>query len=219
MRRLICITAVALCFSPTSHAAELTVAGAWTLNRELTQLPPEGEARRLPEGERGAGRGGRVGGGRGGGGRAGGIGGRGLGGFGGAKPDEDNLRRIEAIRRRLTDIPDRLIITRSADGVSITDGFGRSYSLKTDGKKQDRVTGDGEFTSKSRFDSAKLIVEDDFDGPKVTTTYTPILDGGEITRLVVTLKAENMPGSARERLAGPRGAAREIRRVYDLDAR
>jgi hypothetical protein len=219
MRRLICITAVALCLSPALPAAELTVTGAWTLNRDLTQSPPEGEARRLPEGGRGAGRGDGMGGGRGGGGRAGGIGGRGLGGFGGVKPDEDNLRRVDAIRRRMTDVPDRLIITRSSDSVSITDGFGRSYTLKTDGKKQDRVTGDGEFTSKSRFDSAKLVVEDDFDGPKVTTTYTPILDGGEITRLVVTLKAENMPDSARQRLAGPRGAAREIRRVYDLDAR
>lgn len=218
MRRLLWIGALALGLSPTPFAAELTIVGAWTLNRDLTEMPPDGEARRMPEGGRG-------GGGRGGGGRGGGIGGRGgLGGFGGANaPSDDDLRRVETIRRRLVEAPTRLIITKGADSVTITDGFGRSYTLRTDGKKQERVTGDGEFSSKTRFDGARLIVEDDFDGPKITTTYTPLLDGGEITRLVVTLKTDRMPGAGRERLqrgrAGGPSGAREIRRVYDLDAR
>ena len=84
------------------------------------------------------------------------------------------------------------------------------------------ATGDGEFKSKTRFDGSQLIVEDDFGGPKLTTTYTPMLDGGEILRLVVTLKPENLPDEARERLERRGGrtserAAHEVTRTYDAD--
>jgi hypothetical protein len=94
-------------------------------------------------------------------------------------------------------------------------------TLKADGKKQERVTGDGEFTSKTRFDGTKLVIEDDFGGPKLTTTYTPILEGGEILRLQVTLKPDNLPGAGRERLAnrGGQGGPTTITRVYNADAR
>jgi hypothetical protein len=127
----------------------------------------------------------------------------------------------------MTEIPDRLIITRDGDSVTITDGDGRSARLKADGKKQDRVTGDGEFTSKTHFDGVRLVVEEDFDGPKVTTTYAPVLEGGEILRLEVTVKVDGMrggpggggrgPGGAGE--SGTRGAPPERKRVYDSEAR
>ncbi len=222
MRRLVLLTSViALSTTPLPHAAEITVVGAWTLNRDLTTMPEAGDERRAPEGgRRGGGAGGR-GGGRGGG-VGGGIGRGGLGGFGGGNaPNEDDMRDVEVIRRRLAEIPRQLTITRNADSVTIVDEIGRSYTLKTDGKKQDRVSGDGEFTSKTRFDGARLVIEDDFGGPKLITTYIPVLEGGEIPRLEVTLKAENMPGAARERLAarGGRRGSPGIRRVYDAAAR
>jgi hypothetical protein len=77
---------------------------------------------------------------------------------GGTAPKEEELRKVEAVRRRMSEVPERLIITRNGDAVTITDDFGRSYTLKADGKKQERVTGDGEFKSKTRFEAAKLIV-------------------------------------------------------------
>src|SRR6185503_5982473 len=68
--RVIAALLVALLFQSGSSAAELTVIGAWTLNRELTTMPDRGE-RQPPDGRGGGqGRGGRVGG------RGGGVGGR-----------------------------------------------------------------------------------------------------------------------------------------------
>lgn len=222
MRRLVFLLALALLLSPPSRAAELTVVGAWTINRDLSDMLPDSEARRAPESRRPAGSG-RRGGGIGGGG--GGIGRGGLPGLGGGSDKkEDEQHKVEVIRRRLTETPDRLIITTAANQVTITDGLGRSYTLKADGKKQERVTGDGEFTTKTRFTGAALIVEDDFGGPTLTTTYTPMLDGGEIRRLIVTLKPDRLPGAARQRLerrtgGNGGGETREIKHVYDADAK
>ena len=217
MRRFFYVTLVAFLVTPAPHAAELSVAGAWTLNRNLTQMPLE-EARPAPPGGRGSG----------GGGRGGGMPG-GRGGFpsfpGGWDKKEEEQRKVEVIRRRLTEIPDRLIITTEANTVTVTDGLGRSYSLKSDGKKQERVTGDGEFTSKARFDGASLVVLDDFGGPQVTTTFTPTLEGGEIKRLTVTVKPDRLPGAAKEKLerrvsqSGGDPSAREVTRIYDADVK
>jgi hypothetical protein len=180
------ILALAILLTPV-HAAELTVVGAWTLNKDLTPMP-DGN-RRPSDGARG-------GQGRGGGGGRGGFGGRGgPGGSGG--PSEEEMHRMQAIRDRLTEIPERLIITRTATTVNITDGTGRTWNLNTDGKKQERLTGEGEFSSKTHFEGAKLVVEDDFKGPKVITTFEPTLDGGEISRLIVTVKVENMQRGGR----------------------
>jgi hypothetical protein len=220
MRRFFYVTLVASLLATTPTAAELTIVGAWTLNRNLTEMPLE-DARPAPPVERR--------GGSGGGGRGGGMPGAGRGGFpsfpGGWDKKDEEHRKIEVIRRRLTEIPDRLIITTAAKEVTITDGLGRSYSLKSDGKKQDRVTGDGEFTSKTRFEGASLIVLDDFGGPQITTTFTPILDGGDIKRLTVTIKADRLPGAAREKLerrvgqSGGDPSAREVTRTYDAEVK
>jgi hypothetical protein len=201
-------TTIALAFP---LAAELSVVGAWTLNRELTPEPLQDGPPRPPGG--GSRRGG-FGGGFGG----GSVGGR--GGMGGANgPNEAEMHTVEVIRRRMTEVPGRLTITRIGDQLTIIDELGRSYTLKADGKKQERVTGDGEFTSKTRFDGARLIVEEDFGGPKLITTYTPLLEGGELGRLEVRLRAENMPGAGRERLeqrsSGGRKGPPEITRIYD----
>ena len=187
MRGVILTLAAGLILSAPMGAADVDVTGAWKLNRELS-TPQARAGGRDDDGRGGVARPGAQAvarrGGAGGG--IGGFGGRG-GMGGGSAPKEEELRKVEAVRRRMSEVPERLIITRSGDVITITDDFGRSYTLKADGKKQERVTGDGEFKSKTRFEAAKLIVEEDFGGPKVTTTYTPTLVGGEIRRLEISL--------------------------------
>ena len=233
MRALIVGLITGLLLTSPLPAAELEVTGAWKLNRELTTLPSQGTDERRPEGGRPGGMGGRGGGGGGGG--RGGAGGRGGGGFGGRggiggggdRPGEEEMRKVAVVRRRLSEVPERLIISRDGHSVTITDGFGRRYQMNADGKKQQRVTGDGEFKSKTRFEGARLIVEEDFDGPKLVTTYTPLLEGGDIRRLEVKLKVEGLPGAGRDRLAarsgqagaGGRGGPPEVTRIYDAESR
>ena len=190
MRRLLLTAFVALLLSPVVIAApDVTIVGAWVINRQLSPMsdgnrpPPEGE-------HRGSG---------GGGGRGGLMGGR--GGPGGGGPSEAELHKREAIRERLTTVPDRLTITRTPTTVTIADSLGRTVTLKTDGKKQPRLTGEGEFTSKAHFEGEKLLVEDDFGGPKVFTTFEPTLERGELARLIVTVTLDNPPGGR----GGPEG--------------
>ena len=213
MRRIVPLTCVlALALTAIPQAAELTIMGAWTLNRELSTLPDERETPHAP---------------RGGGGRLPGLGGLGGGGSllgrGGNSPRDEEMRRALVIRRRMTEIPLRLIISRNGDSVTLIDEIGRSQTLKADGKKQDRLTGDGEFTSKTRFEGPRLVVEEDFGGPKLITTITPLLEGGELLRLEVTMKAESMPGAGRARLDRADSAERPdrpgVRRIYDAEAR
>ena len=143
------------------------------------------------------------------------------------------MHQMEVLRRRLTEISERLIVVHDGNNVSITNENGLHIAYKADGKKQQQVTGDGEFKTKSHFDGAKLVVEEDFGGPKVTTTYTPVLDGGEIRRLEVTLAIEGGP-LAGMRGGGPDGGGRgggggggsrpdrpappSLKRVYDSEA-
>jgi hypothetical protein len=185
MRQVLIASLAFLLMSQTGRAAELSIVGAWVLNKDLTPMPDGAQRRPAEEGHRG-------GGGRGGGGRGG------FGGFGGGggphEPSDAEIHKMEAIRDRLSDIPDHLTITRTDTSVTIADAFGRTMTLKTDGKKQPRLTGEGEFNSKSHFDGAKLMVEDDFNGPKVLTTFEPILDRGEIRQLKVTISVDGMGG-------------------------
>ena len=156
---------IALLLGPSSgRAARPDVTGAWALNHELSTLLPERPPGGGPDGV------GRAGGPPPGGGMRGRGGFGGLGGHGGG-PSDKVMHTMTVVRRRLTDAPERLVITRSADSVTITDGDGRRTTLRTDGKKQDRLTGDGEFKSKTHFEGPRLIVEDDFDGTKVTRVY------------------------------------------------
>jgi hypothetical protein len=115
------------------------------------------------------------------------------------------------IRRRLTEIPLRLIISRNGDNVTLVDEIGRSQTLKADGKKQDRVTGDGEFTSKTRFEGTRLVVgrlrraKADHDDHATARRR-------QMLRLEVTMKARACPapagtsGSAGSLSPDPRGS-------------
>ena len=158
-----------------------SIIGAWRYNPELSTPVPT----RPGDGER------RRGGGRppGGGGRGGGIPGMGRGGG----PSEEDMRRMQVIVRRVTEPPASLIVVRDGAKVIFTDGDGRTVSYKTDGKKEERVTGDGEFSSKAKFEGEVLVVEEDFGGGiKLTTRVAPIVSENR-ERLEVTLKAAGLP--------------------------
>lgn len=188
-----------------------TVQGEWLLNRELTPAPPQrnGDSK-PPEGRRPpAGRGGAPGGG----GPPGGFGGFGGGGRG---PSEKEIRKLEVVRRRIEEVPQKLVISIDGTQVQIVDEFGRTTNLVADGKKQERVTGDGEFKSTTTLGGGRLVVEEDFGGPKLTTTFERITTDGQ-GDLRVTLQIEGMPemrGRDGDR-DGARGPRPPITRVYD----
>lgn len=142
------------------------------------------------------------------------------GGFGGAGglfggrggPDVKERRALEAVRSRLEDIPERLVITIDGTRVQIVDAFGRATALLANGKKQERLTGDGEFTSTTKIDRGRLSVEEDFGRVSVTTTYERVA-GESSDRLKVTLTVDGMPTSPDARDTTP---AEPIVRLYDL---
>ena len=172
-----------------------SIVGAWTLNRDLSQLSPE-----RPQGDDQRGRGG-FGGrrGGGGGGRRGSGGGFSGGRGSGASPDAQR-RRTEAVRA-IMEAPDRLTITRTESLVIVTTGDGRTTRLSPDGKKiKDESTG---IERKTKWDGNSLVTEITGAGPgKITETYKIDQEHG---RLSVAVQAE----SSRAPNAGVG------RRVYD----
>lgn len=167
------------------HAQERGITGAWRYNPELSTPLPQA----APDGQRP--RGGGPGGGRPpGGGRGGGM--PGMPGMG-KGPSQDDLRRMGVIRRRVTEPPASLVIVRDGGRVIVTDGDGRSVTYQTDGRKEERVTGDGEFTSRAHWEDEGLVVEEDFGGGvKLTTRAAPIVSE-ERERLEVTMTAAGLP--------------------------
>jgi hypothetical protein len=160
-----------------------SIVGAWTLNKDLTDAPPQ-----RPQREDGAGR-------RGGNGR--GQGGAGRGGFGGSFPGggfgqgrggnpEDVRRRTEAVRT-IMEAAERLTITETDSLVIIVDGDGRTTRLSPDGKRiKDDATG---IERKTKWDGDTLVSEITGAGPgKITESYATDADEG---RLHVTLQTEN----------------------------
>jgi len=173
-----------------------SIVGAWTLNKDLSQLAPE-----RPQGDERRGRGG-AGGRRGGGGGGFGRGGSGGGFSGGGRgaASDTQRRRTEAVRA-IMEAPERLTITRTESLVIVTTGDGRTTRLSPDGKKvKDDSTG---IERKSRWDGNKLVSDMTGAGPgKITETY---LIDQEHGRLNVTVETDNS--------RAPNGAV--IRRVYD----
>jgi len=175
-----------------------SIVGAWTLNKDLSQLAPE---RPQGDGQRGrGGSGGRRGGGGGGGGfgRGGSRGGFSGGGRGAAS--DEQRRRTEAVRA-IMEAPERLTITRTESLVIVTTGDGRTTRLSPDGKKiKDDSTG---IERKSSWDGNKLVTEITGAGPgKITETYLIEQEHG---RLNVTVETENS--------RAPNGGG--VHRVYD----
>jgi hypothetical protein len=187
-----------------------SIVGAWTLNKDLSDKPPDRSAG--SQGDRGpggsGGRGGR-GGGRFGGGGGGGFG-RGGGGMGnrgaGGGADQDRQRQMAAMRE-VMEAPERLTITRSDAMVILTSGDGRTTRLQTDGKGvKDEST---KIERKTRWNGDKLVSEISGLGRgKITETY---MSDAEQHRLTVTLVMED----ARTRDGKPR----TITHIYDAESR
>lgn len=134
-----------------------SIAGAWTLNKDLSDARPE----RGDQGgaDRGSGRRGGYGG-RGGGGRGGfGGGGRGMG-RGGAASEPANPETTARMRDAMRDVmvpSDRLTIVQTESMVLITGADGRTTRLSPDGKKiKDENTG---VERKTKWDGGRLVSE------------------------------------------------------------
>jgi hypothetical protein len=185
--------------------AKRQLTGAWILNNDLSDRPPE-RGERGDEGGRGrrggAGFGG--GGGRGGGMRRGGGGGMGRGG-GDARGgmDREEMARIRDAMRDIMEAPARLTITETESMVVITSGDGRTTRLSTDGKKiKDDNT---RIERRTRWDGTRLISEINGAGRgKITQIFTLDPDS---RRLRIAVQMEG----------GRDGPARTITHVYDRD--
>ena len=191
--------------SRAQTAKQTSLAGAWTLNKELSDQPADGD------GDRDAGDPGRRGdfgggGGRGGGRRGGFGGGVGGGGFGrGPEVDREAMARSRDAMRDIMRAPDHLTITQTDSMVVLTAADGRTTRLSPDGKKiKDENT---KVERKTQWDGGKLVSEISGLGRgKITQTYSV---DPEHHQMRVTAQIENRGTQS----------PRTITHVYDADAR
>lgn len=178
------------------------IAGAWTLNKDLSDTPP---ARLLDEGNRGDRDRGRQGGGgfgrggfgRGGFGRGGGFGG------GGERMNPEDMARVREAMREILNPPDHLTIAQTDTMVIITAPDGRTTRLSPDGKKvKDEST---KIERKTRWDGGTLVSEINGLGPnKIIETYS--------------VDAERHQLRIRTEIDNPRRPL-TVNRIYDADGR
>jgi hypothetical protein len=185
-----------------------SIAGAWTLNKDLSDAPVDRPGR-----ENGGDNGGRQGsgGGRhgGGGGRfGGGYGGRGGGrggSGGGSAEDREAMARMRDAMRQIVQPSEHLTITQTATMIVITDADGRTTRLAPDGSKvKDDNT---KIERKTKWEGDRLVSDISGLAPgKATQTF--IIEP-ESHRLRVTVQLEG----------GRSGQARTITHVYDPESR
>jgi hypothetical protein len=193
---------------PASAAAadKPSIAGAWTMNTEASDvLPPRGDKE---SGDRGSGEGRRGNGGGGYGGHGGFGGGMGRGGgMGGERQNPDEIARMRAALRDLTDPSDRLTITQTDSMIVITGADGRTTRLSPDGRKiKDENTG---VERKTKWDGARLVSEiSGLGAGKATQTFTV---DPESHQLRITVQIDGRAG--RNGNAPPR----TIAHVYDVE--
>ena len=176
--------------------------GAWTLNKDASQLTsPSGDN---GDGQNGnTGRNGGFGGRRRGGGFGGGGFGRGGGGGANGQPqDREAAQRMRDAMRQEMQAPDHMTIVSSDTTIIITTPDGHTTRLAPDGKKiKDESTG---VERKTKWDAGKLVSEVTGLGRgKITETYSVDADSKQ---LHVKLDVD-----------GPRKTSQT--RVYDLDAK
>ena len=178
------------------------IVGAWTLNKDASDL---GTGTQPGDNNNGGDNTGRRGNGGGfGGGRRRGFGGGGFGGNGGgvnAQPqDREAAQRMRDAMRQELEAPDHVTIVSSDTTIIITSGDGHTTRLSTDGKKvKDESTG---VERKTKWDSGKLVSEINGLGRgKITETYS--IDA-EAKQLRIKLDID-----------GPKKTSQT--RVYDLD--
>jgi len=204
------IVAAMAALAGTSRAADArtqadkpSIAGAWTLNKDLSDPPPD----RSNRGDS-ANRGGYGGGGGrrrgGGGGFGGGFGGGGRGGYGPGgqqQMDPETAQRVRDAIRDITNPPEQITITQTDSMVVVTNPDGRTTRLSPDGKKiKDENTG---IERKTKWDTGRLVTE--ISGPngvKITQTYAL---NPELHQLRLTTQVEGGRG----------GQARTMSTVYD----
>jgi len=192
---------------PATTADTPSITGAWTMNKDASDvLPPRGDN---GSGDRGNGSGRRGNGGRGYGGGHGGFGGgmgRG-GGMGGERANPDDLARMRAAMRDLTDPSDHLTITQTDSMIVITGADGRTTRLSPDGKKiKDENTG---VERKTKWDGAKLVSEiSGLGSGKATQTFTVDPESHQLRITVQMPQRAGRNGNAR---------ARTITHVDDVD--
>jgi hypothetical protein len=171
------------------------ILGAWTINKDLSDL-----------GVGPAGRGDSRGGGRGGfgGGFPGGGGGAGRGQGGGEQNREDMERRLAALRD-IVDAPEHLTIVQSNTMVIVTTGDGRTTRLSPTGEKvKDEST---DIERRTKWEGGKLVSEIRGDAGRITETYSADPTHHELTVIV------------RVEASGGEQNARLFHRVYTAGAR
>jgi hypothetical protein len=201
-------------------AAGHAIAGAWTLNNDLSDQPGRDQRDEGAEsGRRGAGGGRGPGGGgrRGGGGFGGGWGGRGgdRGSSAGVNPEE--MARLREALSDLTSASNHLTIVETDSMVVITSADGRTTRLSPDGKKiKDESTG---IERKTKWEGEKLVTEITGLGAMGKATQTIAADSeNHQLRIVVQLEGGRSGGGGQT--AGSTGrnrGPRTITHVYDDD--
>jgi hypothetical protein len=193
-------TTLAVGQSPREAAVEdrTALAGAWRLNRELSDDPAklrsEGGSDDRPEDPGGGGRR------RGGGGMGGG--GMGRGGMRGERPDPEQAKRVQAMMQSLIAPPANLIISVEDGQVTFTDADGRSQRFTTTNKKEKHQLDAGTVETRTKWDRSALVKEISLDGGmKVIETYS-VTEMGQL-QVAVKLEGSRM------------GRSLTVRRVYD----
>jgi len=182
-----------------------SIAGAWTMNKNLSDASGGGEQATDDGARRGGGRrGGGFGRGGGGFGRGGGGGygrGTGTGAAGNLSPDE--AARMRDAMRDVMEPPEHLVITETDSMVVLTSADGRTTRLSPDGKsvKDDNT----KVERKTKWDAGKLVCEINGLGPRKMTQTFAI--NPELHQLRVTVQVD---GSGQTK-------ARTVTHVYDAD--
>jgi hypothetical protein len=185
--------------------------GVWTLNKDLSDPPPErpeSDRDQADAGERG-GRGGgsgRGGGRRGGGGGLGGVGrGGGMGRDGGRGNPEEAARVRDAIGD-IIEPPAHFTITQTETMIVLTGPDGRTTRLSPDGQKVKEEN--TKMERKTKWDGGKLVSEISGLGQgKMTQTFSV---DPEHHQLRITVLIEG---------GGRSGQPRTLAHVYDADSR
>jgi len=207
----IALLTIALAPAPAQAAEKPSMAGVWTLNKDLSDsgARDRGDNTGDDRGDRGRRGGYGGGGGRGGfgGGRYGGGGmGRG-GGMRGGNMNPEEMQRMRDAMRDLTNPSDRLTIAQTDSMIVVTGADGRTTRLSPDGKKiKDDNTG---IERKTKWDGSKLVSEISGLGPgKATQTFAV---DPEHHQLKITVQMEGRGGRSNQ--------PRTITSVYDADSR
>ena len=179
-----------------------SIAGAWTMNRGLSDSADQTDQRTDNNNNRrngGSRRGGGFGRGRGGSGYGGG---RGYGG-GQTSISPDDAARMRDALRDVTEPPDHLLITETDSMIVLTSADGRTTRLSPDGKaiKDDNT----KIERKTKWDGAKIVSEINGLGPRKMTQTFAI--NPELHQLRVAVQID---GSGQV-------PARTITHVYDAD--